>query len=145
MPDIPLFSIFSALSEILVTVAVVYGVLRALSGARFHRALLGFTLLFELCVNVVYMAGRASEADSSSALSGAMKLFYAGHGILSLLMFIGLAAIYLMALVDDSKGRETWFRRHPSLSWVFLFFWMVSVVSGETIFYLTYLSGAPRS
>lgn len=145
MAEIPVFSIFSAASEVVVTIAVLYSVIKAISGGRFHRGLLGFTLLFELSVNVVYMAGRASHADSSASLSEAMKLFYAGHGILSLLMFIGLAVIYLLALVDESKGRDTWFRRHPRLSWIFLFFWMVSVVSGETIFCLTYLSEAPRS
>jgi uncharacterized membrane protein YozB (DUF420 family) len=141
--NIPTFSVFSAISEVFVTIAVLYAIVTALKGKRFQKELLGATLLFELCINVVYMAGRASHADTSSTLTTAMKAFYAGHGILSLLMFLGLMVVYLLALADDMKGREIWFRRHRPFTYVFLFFWMVSVISGEAIFYITYL--APSS
>jgi hypothetical protein len=141
--SIPTFSIFSAISEIFVTIFVIYAIVVALRGGPFHRVLLGATLLFELCVNVVYMASRAAHADTSSTLTAGMKLFYAGHGILSLLMFVGLVVVYLVSLVDESKGRAVWFRRHPGLTYVFLFFWMVSVVSGEAIFVKTYLTASP--
>ena len=141
-PTIPTFSIFSAISEVFVTIAVVYSIWKAMNGGKFHRGLLGATLIFELCVNVVYMAGRAAHADTSSTLSTGMKLFYAGHGILSLLMFLGLGVVYLLALLDESKGRATWFERNRGFTWVFLFFWMVSVVSGEAIFFMTYFGGA---
>lgn len=137
--NIPAFSIFSAISEVFVTIAVLYGVLTVLKGGRFQKGLLGGTLLFELCVNVVYMARRASHADTSGELTQLMKLFYATHGILSLFMFIGLAVIYVLSLVDESNGREVWFRRHRKGTWIFVFFWMVSVLSGEAIFVLTYL------
>lgn len=139
MSGIPTFSIFSAISEVFVTIAVLYSIVTVLKGRRFQKELLGATLLFELCINVVYMAGRAAHADTNSNLTTAMKLFYAGHGILSLIMFLGLVVVYLLALADDMKGREIWFRRHRPFTYVIIFFWMVSVVSGEAIFVMTYL------
>ena len=41
-----------------------------------------------------------------------MKAFLAGHGILSLLMFLAIGVVYLLAVADDAAGREIWFRRH---------------------------------
>lgn len=137
--DIPAFSIFSALSEVVVTVIVLYAILGNMRGGALRWKLLGAVLAFELCVNVVYMAIRAAHADSDSSIAGAMKLFLAAHGILSLLMFAGLIVLYLLAVVDEKMGRPTWFRRHAAMSWTFLVFWMVSVLSGEAIFVWRYL------
>jgi hypothetical protein len=139
--DAPTFSIFSAISEVFVTIAVLYGIITTLRGNKFPKALMGSVLIFELCVNVVYMAKMASRADKSSTLSAPMKAFFAGHGILSLLMFLAIAAVYLLALRDESNGRENWFRRNRTASYVLIFFWMVSVLSGEAIFFLRYFGG----
>lgn len=139
--DIPAFSIFSAISEVFVTIGVLYGISAALRGKKFPKAMMGAVLIFELCVNVVYMATRASQADKSAELSAGMKAFFAGHGILSLLMFLAIAAVYLLALADESNGRENWFRRHRGASYVLIFFWMVSVLSGEAIFFMRYVVG----
>lgn len=138
--EIPAFSIFSAISEIFVTIAVLYTVITNIKGRPLNWKLLGGVLAFELCVNIVYMAGRAAAADKGSELTTAMKLFYAGHGILSLLMFLGLAIVFLLSVVDLSAGRDTWFVRHRRLAWTFVFFWMVSVLSGEAIFVMQYLT-----
>lgn len=140
MGEIPFFSWFSAISEIFVTIAVLYAVIRNLQGHRLNWKLLGLVLIFELCVNIVYMAGRASAADTSEHFSPAMKAFLAGHGILSLLMFLGLAIVFLLSVLDISSGRDTWFVRHRRLAWTFVFFWMVSVISGHTIFVIRYLA-----
>ena len=139
--EIPTFSIFSAISEVFVTIAVLYGIVTTLRGNKFPKALMGGVLIFELCVNVVYMANMASRADKSSDLSPGLKAFFAGHGILSLLMFLAIAAVYLLALRDESNGRENWFRRNRTASYVLIFFWMVSVLSGEAIFFMRYFGG----
>jgi hypothetical protein len=139
--DIPTFSIFSAVSEVFVTIGVLYAMIATLRGKKFPKAMMGLVLIFELCVNVVYMAGRASHADESTELSTAAKLFFAGHGILSLLMFLAIAVVYLLALADESNGRENWFRRNRTASYVLIFFWMVSVLSGEAIFFMQYIAG----
>lgn len=138
--NIPTFSIFSAVSEVFVTIGVLYAIISVLRGKPLPKVALGIVLAFELCVNVVYMAGRASHADKSTEISQGMKLFYAFHGTLSLLMFVVLAAVYLLSLWDESSGRQNWFARHRVGSYVMIFFWMVSVISGELIFYLAHLA-----
>lgn len=138
--EIPLFSWFSAISEMFVTLGVLYGIITCLRGNPLPKKLLGAVLIFEFTINVVYMAKMAGKADSSSELSAAMKAFFAAHGILSLLMFIAIAATYLLALADEMKGRPNWFYRNKVWSYVLIFFWILSVGSGEVMFYLRYLA-----
>lgn len=140
--DIPPFSIFSAISEIFVTIGVLYSLWITMRGQPMPKVLLGGVIAFEFCVNVVYMAMMAARADKSSDLSTGMKLFFAGHGTLSLLMFLVLAVLYLVSLADLAKGRDAWFRRHVTGTYVLIAFWMVSVGTGEVIFYLRYLRPA---
>lgn len=142
MGGIPTFSIFSAISEVFVTIGVLYSIIQTLRGKPLPKALLGGVLIFELMVNVMYMAGRASAADKSTELSTGMKIFYAGHGTLSLVMFLALGAIYLLSLANESGGKENWFRRHRNGSYTLIFFWMVSVLTGEAIFYMQHLGPA---
>lgn len=137
--EIPAFSIFSAVSELAVTAVVLYVVVRNLRGRPFEWKLLGAALVFEVCVNVVYMSIRAAETDQASGLSTAMKVLAALHGILSLAMLIGLIGVYILAVVDTKSGRETWFRRNPGLTWAFIGLWLISVGSGEAFFALRYL------
>lgn len=139
MQTIPPFSIFSAISEVFVTIAVLYAIITNLKGRPFNWKLLGGVLAFELTVNVVYMAGRAAAADKSTELSTQMKLFFAGHGILSLLMFLSLCVVYLLSVVDLANERDSWFVRHRTLSWTMIVFWMISVTTGEAIFVMRYL------
>ncbi|MBI2378254.1 MAG: hypothetical protein HYV07_29910 [Deltaproteobacteria bacterium] len=136
---IPLFSIFSAISEIFVTVGVLYSLLSNLRGKELPWKVLGSVLAFEFFINVTYMTMRASEADKSGALSTTMKIFYATHGILSLVMFLLLAATFLISMVDLSANRSPWFARHRGLTFLLIFFWMISVGTGEAIFVGRYL------
>ena len=137
--NIPPFSLFSAISELFVTAGVLYAVIKAVRGGEFAKWLLGGVLLFELCVNIVYMTGRASEADRSVELSTGMKIFFAAHGTLSLLMFLALGITYLWSLYGMSKEGDNWYKSHPRGTWTLVFFWMVSVISGELIFVTRYL------
>jgi uncharacterized membrane protein YozB (DUF420 family) len=136
--EIPFFSMFSAISECFVTAVVIYAVVANTFGKPLMWKPLGFVLAFEGCVNVIYMAGRASEADKSTELTTAMKIFYAGHGTLSLAMYLAIVTLYILAVIDVKNDREAWFRRHPTGSWVTVFFWMVSFISGEVIFFMNY-------
>lgn len=138
MEAVPAFSIFSAISEVFVTIAVLYAVISNMKGRPLNWKLLGAVLAFELCVNVVYMAGRAAKADTDSTLTTGMKLFFAGHGILSLAMFLGIVVLFIFAVIDIKSGRASWFQRHKTGTWVFVFFWMVSVLSGEAIFFMRF-------
>ena len=59
-------------------------------------------------------------------------------GIMLGAMFIGIAILYILAVMDVKAGRRTWFQRHPVGTWIFVFFWMVSVTTGEAIFVMQY-------
>lgn len=140
--EIPAFSIFSAISEIFVTIVVLYCILTTLRGQRLPKVLMGVVLTFELCVNVLYMANRAAAADKSTELSAAMKLFFAAHGTLSLIMFLVLVVTYLVSLHSEADGEPNWFQRNRTGTYVLLVFWMISVISGEAIFVMRYLQPA---
>ena len=136
----PAFSIFSAVSEIFVTIGVLYAMIRAVRGNGLPKWLMGGVLLFELCVNVVYMAGRASQADKSTELTTGMKIFFAVHGTLSLAMFVTLVVLYSISLYGESKAKNDWFFRHPRATWGLVGLWMVSVLTGEAIFVMRYIA-----
>ena len=136
--EVPAFSIFSALSELVVTAVVFYTILDNVKGRRLKWPLLGTVLAFELCVNIVYMVGKAGEAESKSEYSAGMLAFLAGHGLLSLAMFIGLCLLYTLSVIDLKEGKATWFQRHPKGAYVFLGLWTLSLLSGEAIFVIVY-------
>lgn len=137
--SIPPFSIFSAISELFVTAGVFYMVRLNWTGRRFPLALFLGVALFEALVNVVYMAGRASRAATGAdVISTGMKIFYAAHGMVSLLAYLVFVILAVFAWQDQRAGRF-FFRERPVLTWTFLALWAVSVGSGEVLFVLRYL------
>ena len=140
MAAIPAYSIFSAASELLVTVAVLYVVRRAYAHSDFRRGLLVVVLAFEAFVNISYMAYRM--AVPSDGLAGAphwLTATAALHGLLSLGMFLFLLFLAAMAWRDDQRG-ENFFREHAGTTWAFVGLWMLSVASGEFLFAALYLA-----
>ncbi len=138
---IPAFSLFSALSELVVTAGVLYVVRRNWTRRTFPFALFLAVAIFEGTINVMYMAKRASEASAAhavvSTLSTGMKLAFATHGLLSLLAY--LVFVVLGVFAHQEQQRQRWFfRERPALTWAFLVVWTISVVSGEVIFALRY-------
>jgi len=136
--EIPAFSMFSAVSELVVTAAVLHVIVRHLKGRPFNWKLLGVVLTFETCINVIYMIKRASAADVDSGLAGPLKILFAVHGILSLVMLVALILVYLLATFDQKAGRSTWFQQHHTATWGLLFFWLLAVGSGEYAFVWRY-------
>lgn len=136
--SVPAFSIFSALSEIVVTYIVLATVIGNLRGQPLRWKLLGGCLLFELCVNVMYMVNRASAVDASSGLAAGTKILLAVHGITSLVMFVLLCLLYLVATFDFKAGQPTWFQRHRAGTWAFVVAWLFAVGSGEALFIWRY-------
>ncbi len=140
--SIPAFSLFSAISELLVTAGVLFVVRRNWTRRHFPFAIFLSVALFEGLVNVMYMAGRASEASAAHAASAAlpvgMKIGFAAHGLLSLFAYLVFVVLGTLAHQAQEQGRW-FFRERPALTWSFLVVWMVSIVSGEVIFALRYL------
>ena len=136
---IPAFSIFSAVSEILVTAGVLFIMRRNWTRRTFSLAAFLAVALFEACVNVLYMASRAAEAAGGAhPIAGGMRLFFALHGLLSLLAYLAFVILGVFAYQDQRAGRF-FFRDRPALTASFLVVWLVSVTSGEVLFALRYL------
>ncbi|MEO5988609.1 MAG: hypothetical protein ABIU54_12135 [Candidatus Eisenbacteria bacterium] len=138
---IPAFSWFSAISELFVTAGVLYVVLRNKNRKRFSFPLFLIVALFEALVNVMYMANRAAEAaaghPASHAISSGMKIFFAAHGLLSLLAYLIFVVLGVLAYQEQNAGRW-FFRDRPGLTWTFLVLWTISIVSGEALFVMRY-------
>jgi len=136
---IPPFSIFSAISELFVTVGVLLVIWRNWNRRRFPLWAFLSVVLFEAFVNVLYMASRSAAAASGAHdVSTGMKVFFAVHGILSLVIFLVFVLLGIFAYQDQRRDRF-FFREHPIVTWVFLVFWMLSIGSGEAIFITRYL------
>ena len=136
---IPPFSIFSAVSELFVTAGVFFIIRRNWTRRTFPLGVFLAVALFEALVNVMYMANRASQAASGAHLiAPGLRLFYALHGMLSLIAYLVFVILGVFAYQDQREGRF-WFRDRPVLTWTFLVVWTVSIVSGETIFAVRYL------
>jgi uncharacterized membrane protein YozB (DUF420 family) len=138
---IPPFSIFSAVSELFVTAGVFTIIARNWRRRTFPLALLLAVALFEAFVNVLYMANRAAQASSgpeAHALAPGLRVFFAVHGLLSLVAYLVFVVLAVFAYQDQKRG-HWFFRERPALTWTFLAVWTVSVVSGEVIFALRYL------
>jgi len=138
---IPPFSLFSAVSELFVTAGVIYVIRRNWTRRAFSLAIFLGVALFEAFVNVLYMANRAAEASSGAAthaVAPGLRVFFAVHGLLSLLAYLVFVVLGVLAYQEQRRGRF-FFRDHPGITWTFALVWAVSIVSGETIFALRYL------
>lgn len=135
----PAFSVFSAVSELFVTAAVLVVVLRNRGGRTFPLGLFLGVALFEALVNVMYMATRTAHAASGTeALAPGMRLAFAAHGMLSLIAYLWFVVLGVIAWVNQQAGKF-WFRDHPVHTWSFLIVWAISIGSGEVVFALRYL------
>ena len=134
----PLFSTFSAISEFFVTVAVFYVVLRNFKGHSFAWKLAGGVAIFEFSVNMLYMISRM-QAESGSGATGPMAAFAAGHGLLSLLVYI-LFVVFCFLAYRAFKRREFFFKANPGVTYSFLVLWTASVSSGWALYYLRYFT-----
>ena len=139
MTSIPPFSIFSAVSELFVTAGVFLVIRRNWTRRAFPLGLFLTIALFEALVNVMYMATRAAQAAGGEhPIAPAMRVFFAVHGMLSLLAYVVFVVLGVVAYQDQKAGRF-FFPDHPRLTTSFLVLWIVSLGSGEVLFALRYL------
>nr|BAL53769.1 hypothetical protein HGMM_F08F07C28 [uncultured Acetothermia bacterium]BAL59467.1 hypothetical protein HGMM_OP4C103 [Candidatus Acetothermum autotrophicum] len=141
MNAIPVFSIFSAASELVVTALVLYVIISNMRGQVLRWKLLLAVLLFEVLVNVGYMIYRASHmaGETSEALSPLLRGLAGFHGALSLIMLLVLIQLSFLAYWQMQRGRQ-YFQEHRVISVLFIVVWLVSVLSGELFFALRYLA-----
>ncbi len=134
----PFFSTFSAISEFFVTLAVFYVVVRNFKGHGFAWKLAGVVAIFEFSVNMLYMIFRMQEQSGTGA-TGFMAAFAAGHGLLSLLVYI-LFVVFCFLAYRAFKRREFFFRANPAVTYSFLALWTASVSTGWALYYMRYFA-----
>lgn len=138
------FSHFAAVSELFVTAGVLVLIARNWRRKTFPLGLLLAVVLFEGFVNVMYMATKAAQAAQAAVgpaiatVGAGTRLFYAGHGILSLLGYLAFVVLGVFAYQEQKEGRW-FFRDHPVTTRVFIAVWAVSILSGEAIYVTRYL------
>ena len=81
----------------------------------------------------------AVELDAGEPIPAGMKALFAVHGILSLVMLVGLILLYLISTFEHKAGHPTWFQRHRAGTWSLVTLWLLSVGSGEFAFVWRYL------
>lgn len=135
------FSHFSAASELFVTAGVFYFFYQAVRHDRFRWGFIAILLAFETLVNITYMSSRIVQSGPTSDRPAWATWLLAGHGTLSLLMFLGLIAFVMLAFRHARVEKENYFRERMAPTWVFLALWTVSVLSGEAL-YVLQLTGA---
>jgi len=135
---IPPFSLFSAVSELFVTAGVFWVIHRNWTRRPFPLPLFLAVALFEAFVNVMYMASRSSAAASDHSIAPNLRIFFALHGMLSLLAYLVFVILGVLAYQDQKEGRY-WFRDRPAVTWTFIVVWIISVGSGEALFVARYL------
>lgn len=128
------FSTFTAVSELFVTAAVFYVVYSNWQRRPFPAKLAFGVAAFEFLVNMLYMIFRMQQGPAPQHGQGMIAL-YAIHGSLSLLIFIAYVSLICLAYFDSKKGKF-YFREHPVQTAIFIVLWLLSVGSGEVIYFL---------
>lgn len=137
----PPFSTLSAATELLVTAAVAWFFYQAFRRQSYRFGIMTAALVYETVFNIAYMVSRLSahEGTESEPRPGWYIGFIAFHGLLSLVMFVGLVALVIWAYMERRAGEAHPLGRHPRFSAVFLALWGVSILSGELIYGMYWL------
>lgn len=137
--NIPILSIVTLLTELVITASVYFIIWKAYRTGAFMRVLAFAILGYELLFNISYMLSRELGVDESAVVYNPYETGLAiFHGTFSLLMFVMLMVFFLMAARAYRRG-ENYFLIHPRLTWSFVLAWGVSILSGITFFVSLYL------
>jgi hypothetical protein len=132
----PTFSTFAAISELFVTAGVFYVIFTNLKGKGFKWKIATGVILFEFFINMLYMIFRMQQ-QSVSESSQAMVALAAGHGFLSLLVFILFVVFSFLAYSAIKRGSH-FFQENRPLTYGFIGLWTISILSGEVLYFLSY-------
>lgn len=138
MVQAPTFSTLSAITELFVSAAVYTVLWQAYRHDRFRGGLLSFALTYEILVNVAYMTFRLVQDSGAADRPEWLSLLYASHGLLSLIMLIGLIWFGLAAFRANRVGRNL-IREQQGATIAFAVLWAISILSGEAIYLVEYV------
>lgn len=138
----PAFSSLSAATELLVSAAVYWFFFRALRFGDHRWGLILVAIAYETLFNITYMVSRlvVHQEGRTHEHPAWVTGFVVVHGLLSLVMFLGLIAYVAWGRRAWNSGAPNPFGAHRRLSVQFLVWWTLSVASGEAI-YLFYWLG----
>lgn len=126
----------SAVTELVVTAGVFYFFAQALLRDRYRWAFVWIVVGYETLFNITYMASRLAGHEPRADYPAWTTTLLVAHGVLSLVMFLGLIAFLVVAFRRRHVEGENFFREHRQLTWTFLAFWTISILSGEAIYFL---------
>lgn len=138
---IPLWSIVTLGTEIVVSGFVYFIIYEAYTRGAFHRLLAFLVLGYEIVFNISYMLSRLAQgthdgtAQITTPYQTGLAIF---HGTFSLIMFISLVVFFVTAALRYARG-ENFFHAHPRLTITFCIAWFISVLSGIAFFIALYL------
>lgn len=134
----PVYSSIALIAEILVSAAVYYVFFQGYKRNRLPEKVAIGAVIYEVLFDISYMIYRlpARETGARKSLVTGLGVF---HGTLSLLMFAGLIAFVVLA-VKNYRRNVNYFLAHKRATFVFLFCWALSVVSGVVLYFLEYSS-----
>ncbi|HQT83200.1 MAG TPA: hypothetical protein PLW99_03565 [Candidatus Paceibacterota bacterium] len=136
---IPLWSIVTLGTELLVTASVYFIIWRAYRTGAFLRTFAFVVLGYEVLFNISYMLSREAAGQSSVVYSPYETGLAIFHGTFSLVMFVALVAFFIASARAYARG-ENYFRDRPRLTLAFSLAWGVSILSGIAFFVALYFS-----
>jgi putative flippase GtrA len=138
----PLYSTFSAVTELFVTAAVFWFFYRALGHGDYRFGLITAAIVYETLFNISYMVRRlfTHQEGVTHTHEPWVTWFVAVHGTLSLAMFIGLVWLVVWAWRRTRAGDLHPLAGRRGLAYTFIGLWTASILSGEAI-YLFYWTG----
>lgn len=135
---IPVWSLVTLLTELVVTGSVYFIIWKAYRTGIFLRVFAFSVLAYEALFNITYMSSRAAgvgTAVSYSPFEIGLAIF---HGTFSIVMFLALVGFFLWAARIYKRG-ENFFLIHKKLTIIFVIAWGVSIISGLVFFVSLYL------
>jgi hypothetical protein len=133
----PIASTITLIMELFIASLIFYIVYKSYVKNIFSEKLAMLAIGYEVIFNVGYMLYRTLAHKETYVLSSQMKLIAALHGILSLLMLLAVIVIFLMARKNYRQGRN-YFLENKIITIAFVFFWIVSLVSGLFLYLRVY-------
>ena len=134
----PFVSTITLIMELFIGFLIFLIIFQGWKNNCFSKKLTFFTIGYEIIFNVGYMIYRSISVPSTAHLSSAMKIFAMMHGILSIIMLFVVVAFFLRAMREYGENINS-FVMHRSQTILFLFFWLVSLLSGVYIYVTLYL------
>lgn len=138
MNGIPWFSTLTLVTELVITISILFIFYNAYKYNKFYYGFTAAVLAYEALINVGYMTRSLFDHTVGKKITSPYYIVLAAfHGSFSLLMFILLLVFMFFAWRNYKKGIN-FFLVHKKLTITFLISWMVAVITGFLFYYLLY-------